>query len=209
MKNEIPIRNKKNYRDCGGIRIGDKNTYFGKLFRIGSPSSLKQEDLIDLSTLKLKSIFDFREDEDAEGTEKLQKITPVLVKNSIIDNENDHDLKDLDKYYNNIGFDKSFGILLNALVSPDVYPVMIVSNDGIHRSGVALALILLTLGADEYTIKDEFNKWIDIEEDLGEQLITTLLSSIDRRYDNRQKYLEEVFDLTPAKIKLIKNNLLL
>ena len=169
----LPMAGGYNFRDLGGIKTKDgRFVRWGKIFRSDDLHKLTEDDLNYLASIPLKSIVDFRgEEEQKFAPDKL----PVSVVNEFklpIDPGNVISLMELtdldstqmdsimmrmnilfvtDKDF--IGYYKEFFKLLQQEKN---LPLLFHCSAGKDRTGMGAALILYALGVDEQTIMEDY-----------------------------------------------------
>ena len=169
----LPVKGGYNFRDLGGITTKDGKTIKKDLlFRTDELSNLQPEDLDLLAHLNVKTIVDFRTDQERE--QSVDKV-PVTCKNEIhLDilaanmnalmaefQKEGVDYKQLLlNFYTDLvlsdnaitEYSKFFEILQN----PDNNAVIYHCTAGKDRTGVATMLILEALNVDRATIEEDY-----------------------------------------------------
>ncbi|MCC8153436.1 MAG: tyrosine-protein phosphatase [Tannerellaceae bacterium] len=169
---KLPIEGQSNFRDLGGYKTKDgKYVKWGLVFRSGKCNELTDTDLAYLGTIPLKTVIDFRyEDEKALEPDRVpstvtkqiaypitpgnlssintsQMMTdPVLARQYMIDiNE---DLV--------INFQEEYTKFFENLQDETHLPLMFHCTAGKDRAGFAAALFLSSLGVDRETIMEDY-----------------------------------------------------
>jgi protein-tyrosine phosphatase len=168
----IPMQGLNNFRDLGGYYNNEnRQTQWGKLYRSGSLSSATSQDMKVLDNLDIKTIIDFRTEEDKYYYPYKYTVPKVfnlplrchrpnifgdkilsgeMKKGDVIVRSQDvmaSLLDDNSDYYINM-----FDILLDKRN----YPIVMNCASGKDRSGIASALILAALGVDLEQIVNDF-----------------------------------------------------
>lgn len=170
---QLPLEGQSNFRDLGGYKTIDQKTVkWGLLFRSGQLSKLTDKDLHYLSTIPLKTIIDFRSEEEAK---EQVSILPFTVSNEVL----------LPIKPGNLSKNNAMQIVMDAndelahkllvdineqlvLHNQDEYkaffkeveradaPLMFNCTAGKDRTGLAAALLLTALGVDKNTIREDY-----------------------------------------------------
>lgn len=160
-----------NFRDLGGIRTADgRIVRHHQLFRSGEVSYATQEDLQLLEQLELKTILDYRDEEEAlvsptptlRGADYIRisatlnsslRINPAVEQQqhtAVITPSN------FARAYMQLPYkNPAYRALMEKIMSKDV-PLLHHCTAGKDRTGVATALVYLLLGVEEDVIVDEF-----------------------------------------------------
>ncbi|RUT76927.1 tyrosine-protein phosphatase [Marinobacter sp. NP-6] len=164
-----------NFRDLGGYTGADgRKTRWRILFRSDSLSELTDADLQKLSQLNLKSIFDLRDQSEAD--EKPNKLTSnwtgklhhigfypyrateifkQVKRNEITPGEVRKALKSM---YSRLPQDhaSNYSALLHGLGKPGALPALLHCTSGKDRTGFAALIILLALGVSKEEILEDY-----------------------------------------------------
>ncbi|WMI65413.1 tyrosine-protein phosphatase [Aestuariibaculum sp. YM273] len=230
---EINLENSVNFRDLGGIPTQDgKHTKWGLIYRSGELSDLTQEDLAYMSTIDIKSILDFRTNEEIE--EK-----PDMYPNGVqwfhvpVGNMGNGNMKEMfkklreadpetfngDKLMENISEDllkskDAFKTMFRDLLNNDKTPLLFHCTAGKDRTGHASALILTALGVDEETIYNEYTLSNYFRYDSSEETIKKAAKfyGIDQRILRpimgvKRSYLQTGMDILKAEYGSVQNYL--
>ncbi|MCH4552861.1 MULTISPECIES: tyrosine-protein phosphatase [Aestuariibaculum] len=230
---EIDLENSVNFRDLGGIPTQDgKHTKWGLIYRSGELSDLTNEDLAYMSTIDIKSILDFRTNEEIE--EK-----PDMYPNGVqwfhvpVGNMGNGNMKEMfgklreanpetfdgGKLMEDISEDllkskDAFKTLFSDLLNNDRTPLLFHCTAGKDRTGHASALILTALGVDEETIYNEYTLSNYFRYDNNEETIKKAAKfyGIDQRIlrpmmSVRRSYLQTGMDILKAEYGSVQNYL--
>ena len=185
-----------NFRDLGGIAIGERAIKHGMIYRSGSLSNLSEEDRKEFDRLNIDYIFDYRSEGEASASpdytsnssyfllpafaempgSKILKWIKSRNKGENSDNTNNPSLdkipvkmlsaaampfiklklhSDIKKAYRALPFSNpAYAATFEKL--DEGATILIHCQAGKDRTGVASALILLALGADEATITTDY-----------------------------------------------------
>ena len=181
----VPLQKSVNLRDAGGYHTADGNMVrWGKLYRSGSISRLTEADLTYLQRLGIKLVCDLRSaNERAKQPDKLPEV-PGLIERPL-------SMESVDRWERlrgafNIFFRKDklddflldgyqrvmvdgnahlIGEFFQRLADPDQLPALLHCTAGKDRTGLIVAMLLLTLGVPEetviadYTLSNRFYKY--------------------------------------------------
>lgn len=175
----IEMDNILNFRDIGGyFTAEEKQLKWGKIYRSGHLSNANLFDQDKLKRLGIKTIIDFRTEEDRKAHPyfvNIQKINiPIvpgdissfkkeMLENNFTRSETIIFMQDAYKEMVENNADK-YAEMFDILVDENNYPVLITSFLGKDRTGIAAALLLYALGVPEYTVEEDYlasNKYID------------------------------------------------
>lgn len=169
----LPMTGGYNFRDLGGIRTQDgRYVKWGRLFRSDDLHSLTDDDLVYLASIPIKTIVDFRsEDEIKAAPDRV----PTTVNASYPYSMNPGNLSDISSLFSMMasGMDTLMQQLNIELVSDTAtvnryrdffallqkeenIPLLYHCSAGKDRTGMASALILFALNVDERTILDNY-----------------------------------------------------
>lgn len=169
----IQFKSVLNFRDVGGISVpGGKRIREGIIFRSANPDRISRKDSEKLRSLNIRTIIDLRAPHESnkqsgatDHAEILslpldfrhtttERLKPVIRRrnseDAISDISNSLYLEILDAAA------PVFGQLMDILDSPGRWPVLIHCHAGKDRTGIVVALLLLTLGAERQLIIDDF-----------------------------------------------------
>jgi len=171
---QLPMQEQPNFRDLGGYRTKDgRFVKWGKVFRSGKCSELTESDLMYLSGIPLKTIVDFRtEDERASEADKVPasvvdekhypinpgnlggiNISEAIAQGDIESSKNYLVLVNEQLVLNQKSEYKKF---FEDLMDGNKCPLMFHCTAGKDRAGFASALFLASLGVDKNTIKEDY-----------------------------------------------------
>ena len=167
-----------NFRDLGGYVAGNRQTVWRKLFRSQELSQLTDTDLAILREIGVKTIVDFRADNEVHTAEsrlpegvKIIRI-PIAVDNvaandttpSIMERitTGDADILQAIDYMEQMNrilvnnFALQYGDFFKILLQADAYPIVFHCSAGKDRTGFAAALVLTSLGVDWDTVVEDY-----------------------------------------------------
>lgn len=232
---QLPMSGGHNFRDLGGIRAaGGRPVLWGKFFRADELHRLTEEDLGYLASIPLISVVDFRtRDESALSADKIPAsvkqvyrypITPGNISpermGSIMKKKGPEAIM-IDIYGNLAENEKISEIYRNffaLLQNEKELPLLYHCTAGKDRTGVATALLLFALGADEESVMDDYlasnaylkEKYGEIIAQYPEQeaLLTvkrlyleTYLQKLTERHGSVENYLTQVLKADPEKMR--------
>lgn len=175
----IDMDNILNFRDLGGYFTADeKQMRWGKIYRSGHLSNSNLFDQEKLKRLGIKTIIDFRTEEDRKAHPYFTNITKVNIP---IVSGDIYSIKDKliaegfsrsetiiymqEAYKEMLENDaEQFADMFDVLLDANNYPVLFTSFLGKDRTGIASALLLYALGVPEYVIEEDYlasNQYID------------------------------------------------
>ena len=167
-----------NFRDLGGYVAGNRQTVWRKLFRSQELSQLTDADLAILREIGVKTVVDFRTDNEVhtaksrlpEGV-KIIRI-PIAVDNvaandttpSIMERimTGDADILQAIDYMEQMNrilvnnFALQYRDFFKILLQADAYPIVFHCSAGKDRTGFAAALVLTSLGVDWDTVVEDY-----------------------------------------------------
>ena len=223
----IDMDNILNFRDLGGYFTSDeKQLRWGRVYRSGHLSNSNLFDQEKLKRLGIRTIIDFRTEEDRKAHPyfiNIPKINIPIIHGDI------YSLKDklisegysrsetiihMQQAYKEMLEDEAdkFAEMFDVLLDANNYPVLITSFLGKDRTGIASALLLYALGVPEFTIEEDYlasNKYIDPKKTLSysgtlpesvQESMTALLSA-------NSAYLNFAFDYIKENYGSIDNYL--
>ena len=223
----IDMDNVLNFRDLGGyLTTDDKQLKWGRVYRSGHLSNANLYDQDKLKRLGIKTIIDFRTEEDRKTHPyftNISKINLPIIPGDI-SSFKDELLKDgltrsetivhLQNAYKEIVEDNAdkYADMFDILLDSNNYPVLMTSFLGKDRVGIASALLLYALGVPEYVIEEDYmasNNYIDPKKTLtySGTLSETLQESVTALFSANSTYLNSAFDYIKEKYGSIDNYL--
>lgn len=173
----IALEGQPNFRDIGGIPTSDgRQVKWGLIYRSGDLHDLSDKDVMYLSNLGLSTIIDFRNDIEVEdepdripegvdyirspiaqerGIEEYKRLKRQLVLHQVRRTE----AKERFKMFMEGFVDEAADDLkpvMEKLLDPEAVPLVYHCSGGKDRTGAMTSIILLALGVDEETVKDEY-----------------------------------------------------
>ena len=244
---EVVTDNVQNFRDIGGYITHDKRSVkWGNIFRSGHLDAIDIIDKYRIDNLNLQTIVDLRISEEFANIPKVyvapqninipigmgspSKMEKIL--NSGKFKKGDALLYMQDAYMGSIDRQSEYyAAVLNLLLDPNNYPVLVHCSLGIDRTGFCVALILSALGVPEETIMKDYmssNQYINLMRSAPkarnssselQETVTTLLSAnelfldiafnkIKKEYGSVQKYMEQKLNFTTKKQEQLKELML-
>ncbi|MDR3126940.1 MAG: tyrosine-protein phosphatase [Tannerellaceae bacterium] len=208
-----------NFRDLGGYPGQDgKQTVWRKVFRSEafSASKITDEDIAKLSELGIRTVIDFRSEQEVTATaSRLPESVTVIALPIVAGNLSMNELYNLDSLQA-IDFMKginrqfvmdlasTYQQFFEILLEPENYPIVFHCTAGKDRTGFAAAMLLSALGVDWDTVMEDYmltNQFVDLSK-LPENMpglrqimsvhpsyLTTAKETIDEHYDNIDDYL--------------------
>lgn len=172
----VPLQKGVNFRDAGGLYTQDgRMVRWGKLYRAGTISRLTQADLAYLQQLNMKLVFDLRSaDEREKRPDRLPELPDLVERPLPIESvERWERLRGayaiffrkakLDDYmldgYRRVVIDGNahvIGEIFTRLADPAQQPALLHCTAGKDRTGLVVALLLLTLGVPEETVLADY-----------------------------------------------------
>ena len=164
----LPMEGAYNVRDLGGYAAADNKTVkWNNVFRSGDLNLLTNKDLSYFKELDLRTIIDFRSNEEIE---KAPDKTPGSLKNSYlipIEVGNVYDIQSITKdtaevfmiEMNKLLVDKfqdEFREFFRIVQDTVSAPLLFHCSAGKDRTGLAAALFLASLGVDKQTIIEDY-----------------------------------------------------
>ena len=174
----LPLQKGVNFRDAGGMYTQDgRMVRWGRLYRAGTLSHLTQADLAYLQGLKLKLVFDLRSIEERQKRPDRLPELPELLERPL-------PIKSADRWERLRGFFTIFfrkgklddymldnykrviidhnahviGEIFTRLADPAQLPALLHCTAGKDRTGLIVALLLLTLGVPEETVVADYTQ---------------------------------------------------
>ncbi len=164
---ELPLAGGVNFRDVGGYHTaGGRVVRWGRVFRAGSLAGLTDEDVVCLGRLGLRLSCDLRSWEEmiarpdrlppdavARHTAVATEVGPVRRVIALFRKR--HRIQELLQDAYTVMLDQNgplFAGIIRAAADPANLPLVIHCTAGKDRTGLAVALLLLTLGVPEETV---------------------------------------------------------
>lgn len=164
-----------NFRDTGGINAtGGGVLKKGILFRSANPDKLSNSDLQQLRALNIKTVIDLRAPHEVRNEYKypdpsqklslpldFQQTTRERLRPVIYNKNSEQVIADVSNAIYLEILDASGTVIkevMETLASPGSIPVLIHCQAGKDRTGIIIALILLSLGVDRELIISDFMK---------------------------------------------------
>ncbi|MDR0879794.1 MAG: tyrosine-protein phosphatase [Clostridioides sp.] len=168
-----------NFRDLGGIKTQDGRVVKKNLFyRSGSLENLSEEDIADMKKLKIRTVMDFRSDEEAKKhpTTMIEGIKDIRISAMSLEgfgNSKFGSVEEMiEKMFNNNGVynilkegyydlpvnNKAYKELVDIVKNKDRLPVLNHCSAGKDRTGVGSAIILMILGVSRENIYADYMK---------------------------------------------------
>ncbi|MED1604845.1 tyrosine-protein phosphatase [Cytobacillus kochii] len=171
----VPLKGALNFRDMGGlVTVDGRKVRSGIIYRAGDLSGLTTDDIAQLSKQKIKYIFDYRREDEANekpdpeiGSAKLLRV-PVIAEDNIAEQVSKVKKKeDVFKHYTKETFltlystfpvrNASYQALMNLLKEPEKnLPLIHHCAGGRDRTGIGAMIILLTLGVPFSTVMEDY-----------------------------------------------------
>lgn len=244
---EVATDNVQNFRDIGGYITQDNKTVkWGSIFRSGHLDAIDVIDKYRIDNLNLQTVVDLRIPEEYANIPQVYLApkninipidmgSPSKIQKRLKDGQirkGDALLYMQDQYMDFVDKQsESYASVLDLLLDPMNYPILIHCSLGIDRTGFCTALILSALGVPEETIMRDYmssNQYIDLMRSAPkarnsnpelQETITTLLSAnelflgitfkkIKKEYGSVQKYLEQKLNFTTKKQEQLKELML-
>ena len=209
---KLPFTGAHNFRDLGGYETKDGKTLkWGKLYRSDNLHSLTDEDVSYFSRLEIKSVVDFRSDQEREdepdrlspNTEQVffpiefrpKEIEEGLVKPEDIMKDlvsGKFDSTNLLKDFNEVlvrNFTNEYKDFFRYLIDNNAEPVLFHCTAGKDRAGFASALILSVLGVPREKVIEDYlltNQYVKDHVD-GEMLEIEFKTFFQADTDNLRK----------------------
>ena len=233
----IDLTEARNFRDLGGYPTKDgKHIKKGLLYRSDNLSELNDDDLKLISHLKLKRIYDLRNEDErmaepdilpAENSIRLIGLpfdyapldTATMQKRILSGDLEDGEAKQmmLDSYRTYIiDYRKQFAVMLHGLSEADALPTLIHCVHGKDRTGLAAALVLQALGVPRRIILEDYllsNTFWESETDRLSLLATiaslfrTPREEVRSLMEARPEYLNAAFKAADEKYGSLDNYL--
>lgn len=223
----IDMDNVLNFRDLGGyFTTDDKQLKWGRVYRSGHLSNSNLFDQEKLKRLGIKTIIDFRTEEDRKAHPYFINIPKInlpiipgdiytfkdeLLKEGLTRSETIIHIQESYKEIVENDADK-YAEMFDVLIDSNNYPVLMTSFLGKDRVGIASALLLYALGVPEYVIEEDYmasNKYIDPKKTVSYSgnLSESLQESMTALFSANNAYFNSAFDYIKEKYGSIDNYL--
>ncbi|CAM3705527.1 tyrosine-protein phosphatase [Erysipelothrix urinaevulpis] len=231
-----------NFRDFGGIETKEgKKIKEGIFFRSGSYRDLLEEDREYIKSLGIQNLFDYRETNELDKDEKREELTQNFHEISAsahlgtFEQNTDDEFITIDdasmiEFYQRLPMgNPAYKNLFKTLLEDDAVPMLHNCTAGKDRTGIATALIQLSLGVDYDAILLDYLKSMDAyeyilqnerrrlnghaEETLMHKLsglvvkpafLKAALDAVLEEYETVENYLEQEFDLNEENITKLR-----
>ncbi|MDR1454364.1 MAG: tyrosine-protein phosphatase [Tannerella sp.] len=164
-----------NFRDLGGYRSGEgKQTVWGKVFRTQALDRLNDRDVEKMRKMGIKTVIDFRDDDEAEKApsrlpEGVNRVRlPIAVGNNTSDSARQmmqslqfdslqciHFMEDANRQFVT-DFSAQYKAFFGVLLREESYPVVFHCTAGKDRTGFAAAILLSALDVDWDTVMKDY-----------------------------------------------------
>jgi protein-tyrosine phosphatase len=220
----IEVTGSRNLRDLGGYRTMDgRQIKKGILYRSDHLSNITKRDLETVAALGVKTVYDLRSEEENESfPQRLPEIVPVKVVNlpvfyqgldprvmarrivisgDVEEGDFHHIMIEAYQTYA-IEFRPQWSALLKGLAEPGTPPALIHCTYGRDRTGVAVALILSSIGVPQEKVMEDYllsNKFWESKTDMYSCLANcascfrTPRSEVRALMEVRPEYLQAAF----------------
>jgi protein-tyrosine phosphatase len=220
----IEVAGSRNLRDLGGYRTMDgREIKKGLLYRSDHLGQISKGDLEKLPALGVKTVYDLRGEKEQETfPQRLPEIVPVkvvslpifyqgldprvtarriVISGDVEDGEFHQLMIDAYRAYV-LDFRSQWSTLLKGLAEPETPPALIHCTYGRDRTGVAVALILSSLGVPREKVMEDYllsNKFWESKTDMYSCLANcascfrTPRSEVRALMEVRPEYLQAVF----------------
>ncbi|MGL4450928.1 MAG: tyrosine-protein phosphatase [Sarcina sp.] len=259
---KLPLKGACNFRDLGGFRTTEeKRVKWDKFYRSDALNVLTKEDIKYLEDIGIKGILDYRAKSEAEAEKDLEiKGTSYFnVPAMITLEDNDESMQgnfnmeflfeNLEKIpqlqdpiafmikgYESMAFEnKAFKKMIELMEDESEIPFVQHCTSGKDRTGIGSALILLMLGVDLKSAKEdylasndyrkEYNQMVknkfaaflidkkradlfDLMLEVKEEYFDAIFKCIFEKYSTLEEYFEKEYDLTKEKIGMLKEKYL-
>ena len=178
LERVIHLKGTTNTRDIGGYPAGGERIFrWGTIYRSDNLSKMTEDDFRILEELGVKTVIDLRTNREHEQSPTVWQgdQPPVFYHFPIGDSRNDwfnaqrrmmqkrRFTEEEAREHMNAGFrmfadagEESFQMLMEVLLNPSSYPVLIHCTAGKDRAGAAVALVQQAVGVDPDAIMEEF-----------------------------------------------------
>lgn len=235
----LPMAGGFNFRDLGGIRTEDgRCVAWGVFFRADDLGGLTPEDEHYLTTLPLRTVVDFRTPEEAaRAPDKipssvkcvlaypvaLARIDPRTIEKQLEGSNPDAFMKDI--YRQLVLNDEARAVytsLFALLQRGNTLPILFHCSAGKDRTGLASALILLSLGVDRETVMEDYlasarhleDKYADLRNKIPRfapfltvkpEFLESAFAAMEERYGSVDNYLTQALGVN---IEVMRRNYL-
>ena len=170
----VALDGQPNFRDLGGYRTADGRTVrWGQLYRSGELPRLSDADVSRLADLGIRTVVTFLTEEEIRGRGEDRLPDGVRVVNAPISGEGlaeaAHEARttgDFSKLPPTINSEihrllveeakREYANLIRAAAEPSNRPLVFHCSHGVHRTGSAAAILLLALGVDWDTVREDY-----------------------------------------------------
>ena len=221
---KLPFDGPKNFRELGGYKTADgRRLKHGLIYRADKLSALSDDDLTYMRLLDIRTVVDFRSNEEREhepnNIDELDSIVTELltvdVKGAAVNllrekiaasTASEEDVAQLLVNVNRefvLSFTPTFARLFELLLADQAGPLVFHCTAGKDRTGFAAALILRIMGVDEDTLMADYLA----TNSFTRAVMDEILESIDQRafgqfnttalrklFGVESRYLQEAFD---------------
>jgi len=226
----VELGGSRNLRDLGGYRTVDgKEIKKGVLYRSDHLSKITKRDVERVAALGVKTVYDLRgEDERERDPERLPKIVSmkvvslpifyqgldpyvtarrIVISGDVEEGEFHHLMIEAYRAYA-LDFHSQWSSLLKGLAEPGTLPALIHCTYGKDRTGVAVAIILRSLGVPREKVMEDYllsNKFWESKTELYSCLANcascfrTPRREVRALMEVRPEYLEAAFEAIDEK----------
>lgn len=217
-KRIIPVDGAFNVRDLGGYKTKDgKTVRYGLVYRSGALNELTPKGLAEFENRKLKTIVDFRAENERRSEPTKQPATVeeicmldidagnVITLSQINDDTGPQAMKDINAYLADEARPQ-YMEFFNILADKGKAPVLFHCSAGKDRTGFAAAMFLSALGVDRETIYRDYLISADLVADKYRPIVEKEphLASL---MTVRREYLETAFEIIDSKYGGVENYL--
>jgi protein-tyrosine phosphatase len=220
----IEVTGSRNLLDLGGYHTVDgREIKQGVLYRSDHLSQISKRDLEKLSALGVKTVYDLRSEEETESfPQRLPEIVPVkvvslpvfylgldprvmarriVISGDVEEGDFHHIMIEAYRTYA-LEFRSQWSAILKGLAEPETPPALIHCTYGRDRTGVAVAIILSSLGVPREKVMEDYllsNKFWESKTDLYSCLANwascfrTPRNEVRALMEVRPEYLQAVF----------------
>ncbi|WP_165279984.1 tyrosine-protein phosphatase [Paenibacillus protaetiae] len=194
----IPFEGPRNFRDMGGYPAADgRKVKYGILFRADDLSVMTEEDIAFMKTLNIKTIFDYRSDDEAEMKPDpvmegvLNVRVPAIAGNQYRSPEDlfsdsfleQFDNGKLDNLYGEMAIgNASYKRLIELLADPERLGLVHHCAAGKDRTGVGSAIILSLLGVPRDIIIEDYLITNETLSGMHEQMLGHLAGKVSEAH---------------------------
>ncbi len=195
---KLPFDGPHNFRELGGYKNEQgQSLKYGMLYRADKLSHLSDDDLAYVKILEIKTVVDFRSDEErlhepnniSELSQIKTELLTVDVRGAAVNlirekiANSSATSEDMGELLVNVNrefvehFTPTFKKLFELLLNPESYPLVFHCTAGKDRTGFAAALILKILGVNQATVMQDYLATNTFTHDAMDQI----LERIDER----------------------------